>query len=525
MSTALDRRETVMARTGLPGHGKSWSLVKYIIEVWIPEHDGVIFTNVPLLVAVICDYFASRAPKGKREEVRERVRKRIHLIPSEVDQTWLDGTSNPREYFDALAGELRNAVGQDEPGDETAESDVDGQAAEEREREKPAVEHPLRRSLVVIDEAGKMWPAMPSKERKPQNDAVKAWIATLRHYGARVCFVCQDLAQLDAGIRRLCAVELRCTKVNTQPEPVTGALIDDWFQLLAKFTGVYLSWIREVEIYKEDRSEIEGRVTSGIMWPKYFRFYDSHNNPGEASGAEELPQYKRFGFVKFGLWLVGRNLFNWGWRAVLVGGLWALFGPPFWIGPKVAVAAVNKAMEVANGNAANLAMPGDRKPDASAGAVTVAGKSTPGGDRSQVETLMADLAAERKRAADLEQKLGVASGVVGLVGQWVLMGDGTQIHVGESYSDGPYKGRKVVSVDARNRAVRLDNGVQLRLSLGQAVHAAGDAAASTPEVARGTPTAGTAGESSQAGSPGQSNKDNRPGGEVQQARRNPSSAR
>src|ERR1044071_2512890 len=91
-----------MIRTGLPGSGKSWSLVKYIVEEWIPNHTGIIYTNVPVNVEALADHFAGLAPSDRRNVVREKIASRVVRIPDHLEQEWVDGLSTPEDYFDGL---------------------------------------------------------------------------------------------------------------------------------------------------------------------------------------------------------------------------------------------------------------------------------------------------------------------------------------------------------------------------------------------------------------------------------------
>jgi hypothetical protein len=437
---SLERRDTVIIRTGLPGSGKSWSLAKYIVEEWIPNHAGIVFTNVPLRPEAIAKHFADKVPAAKRAAVTEKVLGRVKVIPQEVEQAWLDGESTPGEYFETMwatmcreAGVVLNGKPAETPGDLTED---------ESNCREAGLEHPLSLALVVIDEAGKMWWAEPDKTRKPVNEAVKKWLATIRHLGCRICFVCQDEMQIDAGIRRLRAAEILTTKMNTQPEPVTGALVDHWCQIWAKLTGYYPVWMREEEFVKEGKDLVSVRVYSGLMSPRYFRFYNSHNNVGGVSGREELPEYKRFGFFRFFFWVFSQNVFNWGWRFAVLVFIWVIFFPPFYVGIRAAQIAIDAA---SNLNVAGFAANGGKTPGESPAAKT--------GDEVEVKPINALTSKTPGVAPAGVPPVPEKPWPVGIVGDFVLLSDGSETRKG-----GLYDGKKIVRLVPRERHIVLDGG-------------------------------------------------------------------
>lgn len=334
----LDKRDTLMFRTGLPGSGKSYSLTKYIVEEYLPTHDGVVYTNVPLKPEAIAEYYVrQRGHRSVREKMQaeEFVAKRIHLIPEATDVAWEAKESTPEDFFNELWEKM------------LADEGLTRQSSREAIKEAGLV-HPLNHALLVFDEAGRKWPSNGSGKMDETTAKFVNFIRTLRHTGARMCLVMQDSAQVAAPIRRLKATELHCTNLRSQIEPCTGADMDDWFQLWAKLTGTYYTICREEEYVSIGQGKEElAKVNASIMWPKYFDLYDSHNSPGDVSGEEEPPQWQRYGWIKFIIWIVSRNFINWGWRLSLLVLIYVMIGPPFYYGPKIFNGLINKAQEVA----------------------------------------------------------------------------------------------------------------------------------------------------------------------------------
>jgi len=75
---SLNRREVLFLRTGRPGAGKSWSLVRYLVDEWLPDHPGRVFTNLPLQIEAIAEYVG----RGDREKA-QRTLDRLFIIPTE----------------------------------------------------------------------------------------------------------------------------------------------------------------------------------------------------------------------------------------------------------------------------------------------------------------------------------------------------------------------------------------------------------------------------------------------------------
>ncbi len=441
-----------MLRTGQPGSGKTWSLVRYLVEEFLPDHAGRIYTNLPLNIEAICEYVA----KGDQLKA-ESIRARIVLFPEEHVQAWLDGVGTPEDYFKQLEAEELEAAGL-----------VPGQG---REATELGIGPPLKGALLVIDEAGKMWPnTMEDPSRKINTSKLAKWLRTLRHDGAKCIFVIQDGLQLSATVRRLVAVELCCYNLASRREMVTGALVSDWLQVKALFTGTYVTWIQEQELVKEGDSMTVEHTYARPMTTRYFKFYNSHNRDDGSTGGEEEWEYQRFGVARFFFWLVKRNAFNWGIRLAGFAVLWSLLGPPFygaWKGISwmrtegsriIAESQLKTKGGAAGGSGPGAALPGPGVPS-----VTVSAGGVPATVVPELDRLAAELRAERALRSELEQRLGASSSLVLVDEKGCLTDEGEYWHVGKSIEVGKFAGERVVSADVPGRRVVLGNGVTLRL--------------------------------------------------------------
>lgn len=447
---SLDRRSTLMLRCGRPGSGKTWSLVRYLVDEFIPDHAGVIHTNLPLNVPAIVKYCVRRYGKGTDAEKAaygDKVATRIKLIPSDVEQSWLAGHSFPGDYFAGL---------------ETSDAVTLGYDSLEQAHEDPSFVGPLKQALVVIDEAGKMWPNRMEggkKERKDQTFEMTRWCRTIRHDGARLILICQDEKQLDASLRRLVDVELHTTNLAVRREPITGALLGDWFQLKAKFTGRYITWCQEREIVSDGLEMSEEHAYARPMATKYFELYNSHNREDGTTGGEETLEYLRFGWFRFLWWLWRRNWPAWSLRLVFLLAVYAVVCPPFSLAFRLMKFIRTDGVAFIKGAKADLSKPpGEAGQGGKASPAIVGASASPEG-----ATLLKQLQDERALRSELEQRLGASSSVVLVDSKSVVTEDGDTWYVGKYIEFGAYAGQLVAEVDPARGRVQLANGVRLRL--------------------------------------------------------------
>jgi len=422
------RRETLTLRTGLPGSGKSWSAVRYIVDEWIPNHRGPVYTNLPLNIEEIVRYCArgrGEAAQRKRQEIRER----IHLIPQEVDERWDNWhdkeyteeeieSEGPVGYFNRLSDGLE-----------------EGTSA-------------LAGALIILDEAGKKWPSQATdSSRKSAVAILVRWLATLRHEGARLVLLCQNQNQIAPAIRRLAAIEFQVLNRNSEPEHLTGTAIEDWMQLWAKLTGFYIQWIREVEYRNESGVFAETKSYTRWLTRVYFPLYRSHSRDGGGTGAEEKQEWERFGWFRLVLWVFSRNWFAWSWRAASVVLLILAFTPPVNGASRLLGWFMHTLPEVISSGMKRTKTE-DKKQTA---------------EKTALQKMQAAEHQAENRVAAAEKTGLAALGVVLLDENGVLSDEGIYYAVGEKF---PLLGRmvKLESVDVRRSAAKFGDGSVLRLS-------------------------------------------------------------
>lgn len=435
--------------TAPQGAGKTYRRgAHYVFNEWLPEHDGVHYSSFPWRLDPYDDPVTGETCKGLVLEASEtyamaesEVRRRVQTIPAEELETWAVGESGPWEYFQTIYDARCIEAGVDPEDPENG------------------VEHPLAGAHVAIDEAHIYYPRQPRGLHKQAVKRCMEWLAEIRHQGATVEFITQYEYQIAPEIRNLCAAHVQLTNLENDREPLTGAMVGDWLQMLAKFvTGKYQSYVRE-ELYTQD-GKVKTKKESGVyaLEPKYFALYDSYSKPhkGGKAGQAKGRQWETKSTLGFLVWFVGRNWFNVGWRAAFACVLvWLCFlgGAGVLMEYGSARLAATLGQQVEPGPRANLDKVGgvDEPVDAEQLAMEL----------SIVTQRMHD--AERERD-ELAKRLGDAGSLVLVTMKGITFRNGDHYGIGEKIEFGPYRGRHLDGVDWRRRVARLDDGTLLRLA-------------------------------------------------------------
>ncbi|MDQ3333272.1 MAG: zonular occludens toxin domain-containing protein, partial [Planctomycetota bacterium] len=280
------RLPTVSTVTAPPGSGKTYSRVRWLLEEWLPNGEGVFFTNLPLDVAAIAEY-AARKTKVEPNAIEARIR----LLDQGVEKLWMrdltEGGSGPWEYFESV---------------------------------------PLDGARIVIDEAHLFCGPSFSEAHK---EAWANWCKELRHRkGSSVELIDQDTSGICKEVTSVGETRKILTNGETDRDPWFRITLADWYELVAAFTRSYVPTIIENEERK-----VAGKWKSchRRKWrrdPEFFRFYDSYSAPKEGQaqgGAPETPhQFQKRSVVGVVRWFLWRNCFAVGCRAAIVGAVvWA----------------------------------------------------------------------------------------------------------------------------------------------------------------------------------------------------------
>lgn len=260
--------EVVSATTGLPGCGKTFARVRWLCDEFLHFSDGIFYTNFPLKVEKFVEYFQANFDAGKFEVDGEEVRRRLVVIPREVEETWQNEESGPWEYF----------------------ADID-----------------LSDAHIAIDEAHTV---IGNKHSAGHRRNWQAFTGELRHRGAELELISQSYTKLAAEVMVDVALRRQLVNGDQIPDPIFGIPFGDWHQLQASRTGKKPGFVRQI-----DQRQVDGRKWEQVgEWKEwrfdnyYFEFYDSHATPknGGKSGKKTEP-FERFKGKKFAKWFAARN--------------------------------------------------------------------------------------------------------------------------------------------------------------------------------------------------------------------------
>lgn len=499
----ISRKVTGFLLGGQPGTGKSYVACKELAEVILPNLQGDLYTNLPLRVDAMVDYVASKEPAADREAFAESLRRRIHLIPADEAERWEKGESGPAPFFDNLYKSRRAEWEAHCREDELDPVDVEACT----EAGYPPPPRPLAKGVLVVDEAGRCWPAMASGRYKDAVTETAKFLRTIRHEGAQFWLISQHEKDVDVKMRRLCGVRYFLVNWRNHRDPVFNIEVDDWLQLWAKCFGKYHTGctLQEFVTIGHDEEECQ-RTDSFWLEAKYFALYDSHNIQGQQSGSEMLSEWQVLSWPKFAVWWLRRNWFPLGWRAaaavVLLLSwvyLWEIKEFATVTVPNVAWPYVARYLPGGEksqiggtpGSRPGVVPPGQKRPIFEGSGSELLDGEISQVNKDQVRQLISDLQASREKLAAFETRYEGGRGISAVIGDVALTDDGEVLHVGERVALGGFEGR-VPRLIGRDGVV-FDDGTKYRVQRRKALPAAkgkdADPAASLARVPAAAPGA------------------------------------
>ncbi|MDP0495007.1 MAG: zonular occludens toxin domain-containing protein [Verrucomicrobiota bacterium JB024] len=271
----------------------------FVMDEWLPQHDGVLYTTIPLNVDEIV------IEAGKRLNMDEAtVRSRIQVLPRETVDKWTedDGVSGPWE--------------------------MDYQK--------------LKGAHLQFDEFHHYAPRTGEVERRR---LWREWIAEIRHEGATIEFLTQDIDAMDDRILRMIALRKELVNQETERDPYFHIPLGDWYELKAKLFGYWSPCIWEIEKRKVDRKWVSTGFQRRVYpKPRYYELYDSYSKPhrrqreeAQEDGEEETTeqagssrnkkQWERRSWPSLLRWFFARNWFSVSSRlAAFLIIMWLCFG-------------------------------------------------------------------------------------------------------------------------------------------------------------------------------------------------------
>ena len=306
--------------TGVPGVGKSWRQVYYIIKEIIPDmpKDGILYTNLPLKK----DEFASHF---KDETLKER----IVIISDEEQKLWRDSkkfksSSKDNTVVVKIESSLKSSsgvpsYGASEPDYGESTKAFVCEESEEKEDDKPSEllgpwsyfkGKKTSNCVLILDEIHEL-----CRNTDPQfyKDQWEEFLATVRHLGfMSVEFLTQAEAEVARVIKSRAGVKVSLEDNESELDPFFKIPLSDWYNLKAKYVGKYTKTFLESTYKKKDgrwsrKALLEIRRSIDSF---YFRFYDSFNHTVGTTSTdkhEEKKPFQKHSFIGLHWWFIKRN--------------------------------------------------------------------------------------------------------------------------------------------------------------------------------------------------------------------------
>lgn len=447
-------RSVVTCTVGPAGSGKSFRrCAHFIINEFLPEHDGVHWSNFPL-GEVPADH--TYPPEYEGETFIERIAnraaamhgldeqkllQRVKMIPEEELKKWEKGESGPWDFFE----------GKD-----------------------------LQDAHIAIDEIHNFLdPQAPAAEKRKW----RQWLGEIRHQGATVEFISQSDQKIAIELRRESAMLIELQNTETLRDPVFRIELGDWYELRAMLLRRYNSGVQEIA----SRSAVKGKGSRiyrkfFVLDPWYFQFYDSYSKPqkGGNKGRAQRKQWQRRSPPGLLAWFIARNMPKLAPRVALAAVLvWVLFfdGGKFVMGwmferaqtwGERSASAIPEATRQKGTEPAAAIVGTEEASETMALALEQNDEAKILAELFERLRLQYNSLDERHKALQIEheQLLGQVrdmSALVAVTHDAVTFRSGYTYRIGDVIDYGEHKGRKIVAINARKRTATLDNQRILRL--------------------------------------------------------------
>lgn len=262
---------TLTFLTGTPGSGKSYSITRYLVDDFLVNSRGLIFTNLPLEIDQIA-YLLSK--KGHNYEA---TKSRIVLIPHETLEKWKAGES-PRPYLDTY---FEQGL--------------------------------LHDSLIVLDEIHEI---VPVKILPKERDRLQPWLeifSTLRHYGSKMLTITQIPDSVNKDFRMRSDSFYTLVNSDSTRAPYLNVSYYDIRQVLTCFFGGSYKSSTLIEMRNEGSTFKPTGFTQRFFFdPRYFRCYNSFNDTRKSAENQHnfiaQEEHERYNPLTILIWFFRRNM-------------------------------------------------------------------------------------------------------------------------------------------------------------------------------------------------------------------------
>lgn len=421
----------ITATFGVPGSGKTYSRVKWLVDDFLINNPtGLYITNIPVIPEAVADYFC----RFHKNVTRESVLQRIIIIPDEQLIIW--------EKLNQLENRDLNSF--------TSETFPPTQYLQQFN---------LQGAHIAIDEFHKYFSKRgPKLLKKLWND----WFAEIRKTGCVFEAITQSYGQMADEFLDKCGTRLELVNHADFRDPLFCIRLGDWYELRAGFLG-------KVPVQRvSERETMQGTSQSGrlcwvptgksntfVLEPEYFDLYNSFHNSTGVSGERKSPAqiYGR----KIWIWFVRRNWLNVVPRfLVFIFFIWFLFFGGFRL-------CINSIFLVFKRSGTSNSLIKSERPKSKVvySAATSGSQSSNQSvavsppqkvviqdhQKTEIKPVFSDAALLLYKPAFFFQDL-------------VVLRNSFEVKIGYIFNDkGPYDGKKIIKINAKNRSYELNDGV------------------------------------------------------------------
>lgn len=301
----MAERVTTELTTATAGVGKSYTIVDWIVNKFIPDMSGTLITNMDLGEVpkthstpparegeTFVDRIAEYCEK-KYGSPADKTRERIRLLDRESLAKWrtqkVDVLDDEGEVIDREISEPSSG-----PWDMFAGED-------------------LTDCYFVLDEAHNF---ASSHHDKSHLQDWQEWCGELRHQKASVHFLTQNLTKLAKTIIDEAGKRYALVPNADEFGPYVKIRNGMWYELRAKITGKYRASILKYEYQDRGGKKKRDRSKDQIIQrkPEVFALYDSYAAPiagGAGGGAAKIHEYERLSTLEFYLWWITETWGAW----------------------------------------------------------------------------------------------------------------------------------------------------------------------------------------------------------------------
>lgn len=422
----MANRPTLMVTFAVAGSGKSYIRgARFVADEFLPERDGVHYSNFPLKVPEICAFAAKQT--GKPVEDFER---RVWIIPQEEMAKWSAEQSGPWDYF--------------------KETD-------------------LQDAHIAIDEAHNF---CGEKHSAAHRRKWQVWLGELRHRGACCELISQDEGKMAREVVKEAGQRIALVNSEARRDPFFNITCGEWYELRAGFlTGEYEAAVWEVEQRRVMSRWVTERERKFRFEQRYFDLYDSYNTPHGGGVKAKNPPHEYMRRTKRGLlwWFFRRNAWSLTSRPLLLAVLvWVFFFGGWKIAVDEFVDLQKSFLKAKPGSATAGAVPTTTPTPGQptlADPVEVATRLRK--ELTDAEAAVKALTLRAEKAEGLARKYGAELGagyrLTLITGEACTFKNGVSYRVGDAIEDGPYKGQRIETLDWPRRRVILAGGQFIQL--------------------------------------------------------------